>query len=201
MKDPKREILETMQTMTGRGKQIAMTGVVLLLALWPAAAFGHGETTTTDPEDGASLGSAPKRVAVTLSEPPAKDAELEVVDGCGDTVSGNPKVDGQVLSTTISGGEPGAWEANYRIVSAVDGHPTKDTWTFKVDGKKDCSSDEPKEPKDPGENGDPNSNGDGTGTAQGPDEEDDGSSFPVVPVAAGTAALVGLALFIRTRSG
>ena len=181
-----------------RAKRIVMMGVVLLLALWPAAAFGHGETTTTDPEDGATLGSAPKQVAVTLSEPPAKDAELEVVDGCGDTVSGNGKVDGQILSTAITKGEPGNWEASYRIVSAVDGHPTKDTWTFKVDGKKDCSADEPKDPK---ENGTPNSNGDGGGTAQGPGDEDEGSSFPVVPVAAGTAALVGLALIIRTRSG
>jgi copper resistance protein C len=199
MDDLKREILESMRTITYRGKRLGMAVVVLLLALWPAAAFGHGETTTTDPENGATLGSAPKQVAVTLTEPPAKDAELEVVDGCGDIVSANAKVDGQVLSTEISKGEPGNWEASYRIVSAVDGHPTKDAWTFKVDGKKDCSADEPEEPKG---NGNPNSNGDGdAGTAQGPEEEDDGSSFPVVPIAAGTAALVGLALFIRTRSG
>jgi copper resistance protein C len=200
MKVPEREILGSMQTMSIRGKRIAMTVVVLLLALWPAAAFGHGETTTTDPKNGATLGTAPKQVAVTLTEPPAKDAELEVVDGCGDIVSANAEVDGQVLSTEISKGEPGNWEASYRIVSAVDGHPTKDAWTFKVDGKKDCSADEPKEPKG---NGTPNSNddGDGGGTAQGPEGEDDGSSFPVVPVAAGTAALVGLALFIRTRAG
>ena len=195
MKYREREILESMQAMLGRGKRIAMVVVVLLLALWPAVALGHGETTTTDPEDGATLKSAPKQVAVTLSEPPAKDAELEVVDGCGETVSSGAQVDGQVLSAAITGGEPGSWKANYRIVSAVDGHPTKDTWSFKVSGKKDCSADEPKEPKDPQDTGDSG------GTARGPDDQEDGSSFPVVPVAAGTAALVGLALFIRTRTG
>ena len=179
------------------GKRMVLAGVCLLLALWPAAALGHGETTTTNPENGAAVGSAPKEVSVTLSEAPANDAELKVVDGCGDSVSGDPRVEGETLSVAIDGGEPGRWEASYRVVSSVDGHPTKDSWSFKVDGKKDCSADEPKDPKEPkGDNG----NGDGDGTARGPDDEDDGSSFPVVPVAAGTVALVGLALVIRTRS-
>lgn len=183
--------------MNSRG--IVLAAAVFLLALWPVSALGHGETTTTDPEAGASLGRSPKTVSVTLSEPPAENAQFTVTDGCGDTVSSDPQVDGDTLSTTISGGEPGKWEAGYRVVSSVDGHMTKDTFGFKVDGKTDCSADEPKEPKGSGDDGEAG-DGEGGGTARGPGDEDDGSSFPIVPVAAGTVALVGLALVIRTRS-
>jgi methionine-rich copper-binding protein CopC len=181
-----------------RAGRLWAAAALIVLALWPTAALGHGETATTDPEAGAALRKAPRSVAVTLTEPPAKNAEYEVVDGCGDTVSGDPQVNDAVLSVAISGGEPGRWQAKYRVVSSVDGHLTKDSFSFTVDGKRDCSDGSEETKNGNNGNGDENDGG-GGGTARGPDE-DDGSSFPVMPVVAGTAALVGLALVIRTRA-
>lgn len=178
-----------------KSRRAALAGTFLVLALWPTGALGHGEKVKTDPKDGATVSQVPKTVSVTLTEPPTEEAQFTVVDGCGDTVSGDPTVHDDMLMTTISGGEPGNWEASYRVISSVDGHQTKDTFAFKVGGKKNCSGDEPKEPKKDTANGNP-----GGGTAQGPTDEETGSSFPIVPVAAGTVALVGLAFVIRTRA-
>jgi methionine-rich copper-binding protein CopC len=174
----------------------------LMLAIWPTGAFGHGNKIATDPKEGATLARAPETVTVMLTEAPAEGGVFTVLDGCGDTVSEDPQVDGEDLSTAITGGEPGRWEASYRVISSVDGHMTKDRFSFTVDGKKDCSPDEPKEAKNANGNGDGSGDGGqgGGGTARGPDDTDDGSSFPVVPVTAGTAVLVGLALLIRTRA-
>jgi hypothetical protein len=101
-----------------------------------------------------------------------------------------------VLSASIDGGEPGKWRVEYRIISTVDGHPTSDGWSFAVQGKKDCSEPAP-EQTDDGTAPDDGAAGGPTGEG---DDEDDGSSFPVVPVAAGTVALVAVALLIRGRS-
>lgn len=172
------------------------------LVLAPAIAFAHGETATTDPEPGARLKRAPSAVSVSLTEPPAEGARFSVTDGCGDTVSQGEQIDGSVLSTAISDGRPGTWRASYKVISSVDGHVTQDKWRFKVAGKKDCSPGKREKPKKPKKKDrqDPDNDGGGTGPHAGGPDPDGGSSFPVLPVALGTAGLVGVALVIRARS-
>jgi methionine-rich copper-binding protein CopC len=182
-------------------RRFACAATLAVVMLWPAAALGHGDTATTDPEDGATLKRAPKSVSVTLTEAPAEGAEFVVTDGCGRKVSGDPTIDGDVLSAATSGGESGKWKARFRVVSAVDGHLTKDEFRFTVAGKKDCSKDEPKPSNnDRGNNGGEGNSNNSDPTSANDTGDEEGSSFPVVPVAAGTGLLVAVALFIRTRS-
>lgn len=176
-------------------KRIWLLGPLAALLLWPSAALAHGETATTSPEHGATLKKTPKTVSVDLTEPPAQGAKFTVVDGCGDVVSKKPQVEAETVSARIGRAQPGRWKASYKAVSSVDGHVTDDEFVFKVRGKKDCSADQPKDAKN-GKNkkGGPQAKG-----PRGPDE-DDGGSFPVIPVVAGTGVLVGVAFVIRMRS-
>jgi methionine-rich copper-binding protein CopC len=176
-------------------RHFGQIAAVLALVLAPGTAFGHGETAETKPKDGAALARAPKQVSVDLTEPPTADAQFVVKDGCGATVSEAPSVDGTLLSAAIGKGEPGRWKVSYRIVSSVDGHPTRDGWSFIVDGKKDCSKDEPPSSTDPQDDAAPT-----TDPGDPDDDADEGSGFPVVPVVGGTLALVAVAFVIRTRS-
>ena len=140
--------------------------------------------------------SAPKTVSVDLTEPPASGAEFTVTDGCNEVVSADSSVDANLLSTQIQGGAPGKWKAQYRVVSSVDGHLTKDSWAFTVQGKKDCSSDDPKKGgNNKRKNDDQNEDPDLTS-----DVDEDEGGFPVVPVLIGTGLLIALALGIRLRA-
>lgn len=175
--------------------KILLTGVFVLalpgLSAGPAAA--HGDISSSSPEADARVRRAPREVRLVLAEPPAAGSSLTVVDGCGDKVSGDPKRNGQNFSAAINGGRPGRWRVQLRSISAVDGHVISDRFTFQVAGKRDCSS-EPKEPK--------NDKGDDVDTSSRPpiENEDDGSSFPIVPFALGTVAVVGVAVALRAGS-
>jgi methionine-rich copper-binding protein CopC len=189
-----------MTTVT-RASFLLLLGAVLAWTIAPMDALGHGEEAVRNPEKGSTLAKAPAEVFVDLTEAPTPDAQMAVKDPCGKTVSGSPSVEGQRLVVPVDGGSPGNWVVSYSVVSSVDGHPTRGGWGFTVKGKKDCSTDK----------GAGTGNGKGNGNGESPDTEpagdqaaddtDDGSSFPIVPVVAGTLALAGLALFIRSRSG
>ncbi len=124
-----------MHTQVIRGWVVGVLAVLALLAgASPAAA--HAELDSSDPEDGATLASAPAAItfvfgeeilpqgnAVTLTDV-AADVRLEV---------GPVDVDGDTVSVTWPESSPaGQFRAAFRVVSA-DGHPINGTITFTVE--------------------------------------------------------------------
>jgi copper resistance protein C len=173
-----------------------LVALALLLAA-PAVAFGHGELESAIPEPDSTLGKPPNHLILNFTEPPTKDAVFKVLDGCGRNLIAETAVQertGHVFLT--KGGQPGEWKVSYKVVSATDGHASKGSYGLTVRGQKDCS--EPEEPTGNGGGGtDGNGGGGGDQAAPTGDEAEGGSSFPWVPVAIGTVALVALAFIAR----
>jgi methionine-rich copper-binding protein CopC len=124
-----------MHTQMIRGWVVGVLAVLsLLLGVSPAGA--HAELESSDPQDGATLTSAPEAItfvfgeeilpqgnAVTLTDV-AADVRLEV---------GPVDVDGDTVSVTWPESSPaGQFRAAFRVVSA-DGHPINGTITFTVE--------------------------------------------------------------------
>ena len=124
-----------MQAQVIRGWIVGILAVVaILFGMSPAGA--HAELESSDPQDGASLSSAPAAIsfvfgeeilpegnAVTLTDV-AADARLEV---------GPVEVEGDTVSVAWPNASPaGEFRAAYRVVSA-DGHPIDGTITFTVE--------------------------------------------------------------------
>jgi methionine-rich copper-binding protein CopC len=181
-------------------KRAIYVAAALLLSLAVApAAMGHGDEVKTTPKKGASVNAVPAEVTVSLSEDPTRDAVLRVRDGCDRNVVSDVSVSGDSIVATISDAEPGKWSATWRAISSVDGHDTDGNFSFTVDGKRDCSRDEPVDDAAAEDGSDGNasvqagapSNGDGAAA-------EDSASFPIVPVAIGAAALIAIAFVVRT---
>jgi methionine-rich copper-binding protein CopC len=190
-------------------KRVGLTTVlaVAIMCLGATAALAHGDTVKTDPKKNASI-AMPSMVSVTLSEAPVPQSQLRVIDGCGRNVTGNVTVKGDTLQASIDDGQPGKWKAAYQVVSAVDGHPTEDDWSFTVQGTADCDgeSEEPTTAPSPeatetnaaaGEGDEPTSaSGDDAATTSDTEE----NSFPVLPVVLGGIALVAIAAVVRAKT-
>ena len=171
------------------------TGLIALsLAFMAGPAAAHGEKVKTNPPEGTGLKIPPGSVSVTLSEPPTAQAKLQVVDGCGRQVARSVKVQGSDIVASVSNAEPGRWKASFRAISSVDGHESEDTWTFGVGGKKDCSKDEPAGDDETADDDQIEQGTEATGDTAPADE---GSGFPVVPVAIGAAVLLVAAFLVR----
>ena len=156
--------------------------------------LAHGDLEGTSPEQGATEEKAPSEIRITLTEPPTKGAEARAVDGCKDVVADDPTVDGNDIVLAVGPGERGRWKVSYRAVSAVDGHQTRDTFTFTVAGKKDCSPEEDPTEESP----EPDDPADDDGTAAPP--EDESSNAWLLWVGGGTVVVVALALVARRAS-
>lgn len=165
--------------------------LLVSLALVPPAS-GHGNITSSSPQAGARVNSAPRLVRLVLAEAPAAGSSLTVIDGCGDAVSGEPQRDGENFTVAIEGGRPGGWQVRLRSISSVDGHAIKERFAFRVAGNRDCSEEDV---EDPSGTDDPDD--DVATSSRPPIENDDGSDFPVVAFALGTVAVVGVAIALR----
>ena len=144
-----------------------------------APAWGHAALTKATPKDGADLVAVPGTVEISYAEPPTSDARFAVLDGCDRDVARSVEVLNQSITADVSSGQPGAWKVEWAVVSAVDGHLTKDSVSFEVQGQPDCTQAAASEPSD---------------------ETDDGTSIPIVPIALATAVILGVAIAIRLRS-
>ena len=167
--------------------------VALLLGLPAVAAWAHGDIESAHPAQGSKMAQPPREVSVHLAEPPAQGSTLVVTDGCKEEVGGEPQIDGEMFTVPIDEGRPGRWNVKVRSISSVDGHLVRESFSFTVRGKKDCSSE-----KSPGEDDDPDDEVE-LGDPQPPLENDE-TSFPIVPFALGTVVLIALAIALR-RSG
>ena len=188
-----------------------LVSVLTASTLWLGAgvALAHAEKVSSVPEQGKTV-AMPQTVSVVLSENPTNQSQFAVLDGCGRNVADAVSVRDDTLMTTIaSDAQPGRWRAGFRVISAVDGHPTEDGWRFSVRGTPECSSaEEPAEGEmAPTPSVDdtpaPANEDDARAADTNPtsDTGDDGG-FPVLPVALGAVALVGIAAIVRvTTSG
>jgi methionine-rich copper-binding protein CopC len=166
------------------GLLAAALGFVLAGA---APALAHAERSASRPEEGAALAQVPESLQITFTEPPTGDAVVEVADGCGREVAGDIEVQNFEITASLAEGQPGRWTVRTNVISGVDGHNTRDRWTFQVRGEADCSAPETDAPKAAGDDED--------------DEDGGGSSAPLLVIGVATVALVAVGLMLRGRSG
>jgi methionine-rich copper-binding protein CopC len=106
---------------------------VIALVLAPTAA-AHSVRIATDPAVDAVLTLGPTQVSATFNETlqPAYPA-MTVVGPDGNLWStGEPKIDGAVISVDVRPlGPTGTYTVNYRVTSA-DGHPVSGSWAFRL---------------------------------------------------------------------
>lgn len=182
-------------------RPVAFVGVaaVLLMALGNSLAYAHGDLNTTIPAADSKLKKAPEHLIINFTEPPTKDSVVTVRDGCKFNIIEEVDFEDRVGHVYVVDGQPGKWKVSYDIISAADGHRTDGSYGFEVAGKAVCSplKDLPSLKKtDHGQAPGPRAGdrGDDKG------DKDDGS-FPVVPIALGSAAVIALALVARRVAG
>jgi methionine-rich copper-binding protein CopC len=122
--------------------RLVVTGgaTLLLLVMWSAPAFGHAEFRTSEPAAGATIEAPPDRVVARFTEPPDDASKLVVVDPCGDRADRGPTqtFDTQ-LGVETSSRFAGVYEVQYSVLSDLDGHPERGSFTFRVAEGEECT--------------------------------------------------------------
>jgi copper resistance protein C len=112
---------------------LSVLAAVIALATAPTAS-AHAVRIATDPPPNAILSVGPTQVSATFNETlqPAFPA-MTVVGPDGNLWStGQPKIDGAVISVDVLPlGPAGTYTVNYRVTSA-DGHPVSGSWSFRL---------------------------------------------------------------------
>jgi methionine-rich copper-binding protein CopC len=165
---------------------VTMGGVLALSAGAPA--WGHADVKEATPTANSRVGKPPREVKLVLAEAPGPGSTLQVTDGCDANVVEDvvASEDTSTLTAGLARGAPGRWRVRFASVSAVDGHLVRGGFKFTVAGKPRCNRNATDAAR--GSNRERPPAGDG---------DEGGSSLPVVPLALGTAALVGIALVAR----
>ena len=102
--------------------------------LWAGAASAHAARVSVDPAENAVLGVGPARVSATFNEQlQTTFAAMTVVVPDGNLwSSGQPQVQGAVVSLGVPPlGPSGNYTVNYRVTSA-DGHVVSGSWSFQL---------------------------------------------------------------------
>jgi methionine-rich copper-binding protein CopC len=177
--------------------------LVLVLAFWAIPARAHGILHHAEPAPDSTVQKAPSEIVALLTEPPVPQGKFVVKDGCDRTINDDFEVDNALITAAVGAAQPGLWHVRFDFISKVDGHRYAETYSFKVAGKKDCSkphSGGDHEKASDGEAG-PGDDDSGSDAAAGPSDQGAPAggegSFPIVPVALGSVALVGVALLAR----
>lgn len=153
-----------------------------------APAVAHAERSASAPKEDATVAAPPDTLNITFTEPPTGDAVVEVVDGCGRDVVADLEVQNFEITASLAEGQPGRWTVNTNVISGVDGHNTRDRWTFSVRGEPDCDEAATLAPDTAADDED--------------DEEGGGSSaLPLLLIGGATLALVVVGLMLRGRGG
>jgi methionine-rich copper-binding protein CopC len=171
-----------------------------LLAI-ASPAWGHGKEIKTDPKRNAELKRPPAAVSIQLTEAATPDAVMKVIDGCDTNVAAHIAVSGETITAHLVKGKPGRYQVQWKVISAVDGHPTDGKYSFTVAGDGDCSDDTAANGDSGGGGGndDAGDEGDGEAASAAPtsSEGEDDSSFPIVPVALGAVGVIAVGLGAR----
>ena len=112
---------------------LAISLTVLAVA-GAGAAWAHATRVATDPVENAELSQSPQKVSATFSEALQPEfAAMTVVGPDGNLWStGDPQVDGAVISVGVRPlGPSGTYTVNYRVTSA-DGHVVSGSWSFRL---------------------------------------------------------------------
>lgn len=107
--------------------------VAFAIALAPVA-FAHAVLIATDPARGAKLATGPAQVSATFNEPLQTAFAAMTVVGPDTNLwsTGDPRVDGAVISVALRPlGPAGSYTVNYRVTSA-DGHVVTGSWAFEL---------------------------------------------------------------------
>lgn len=110
--------------------RVALLSFALLL-VGPGPASAHASLVGSDPEDGATLTTAPTAITFTFNENIGNPAYVSVIapNGSKVAVSDVRAVDMEVTGTLADVDQKGRYTAAYRVVSA-DGHPVQGTIHF-----------------------------------------------------------------------
>lgn len=114
------------------------TAFILLVAL-AHPALAHAEFEESDPADGATVGAPPARVIASFTEPPDDASKLLVTDPCGDRADSGPtQTAGTQLAVETTGRFAGVYRVQYNVLSDLDGHPERGSFTFRVERGEEC---------------------------------------------------------------
>ncbi|MGW5051659.1 copper resistance CopC family protein [Actinokineospora sp. NPDC004072] len=114
---------------------VIAAAAALLLAGAPAAT-AHVELASSDPADGATLGSAPTTVTLAFTGPVLANPEsvkITAPDGTAWAVSDVETAGGKVTAAVEAAGPPGVHGMSYRVTSD-DGHVLTGTIRFTLSG-------------------------------------------------------------------
>ncbi len=114
---------------------VLVAALVAALALAGApVASAHAVRISADPPDNAALAQGPARVSATFNEQLQAEFAAMTVVGPDKNLwsSGDPQVQGAVISVGVRPlGPAGTYTVNYRVTSA-DGHPVSGSWSFRL---------------------------------------------------------------------
>jgi copper transport protein len=115
----------------------SVVGLLVVAGAPPSPAWGHAALQRTEPAADAALDVAPTAVRLTFSEQPERSlSTVRVVDAAGTAFEEGlaQPVPGDPLSLTVALRplDRGVYTVTWRVVSAVDGHPTAGAYAFGV---------------------------------------------------------------------
>jgi methionine-rich copper-binding protein CopC len=109
-------------------------GLTVAAVATAGVASAHAVRVATDPVENAELAETPPKVSATFNEAlQPQFAAMTIVGPDGNLWStGDPKVDGAVISVGVRPlGPTGTYTVNYRVTSA-DGHVVSGSWSFRL---------------------------------------------------------------------
>ena len=109
-------------------------GLIIAALAGAGVASAHAVRVATDPVENTALAQAPQQVSATFNEKlQPQFAAMTVVGPDGNLWStGDPRVDGAVISVGVRPlGPSGTYTVNYRVTSA-DGHVVSGSWSFRL---------------------------------------------------------------------
>jgi len=109
-------------------------GLTVTAVAGASVASAHATRLATDPVENTELTQAPSKVSAMFNEALSPEfAAMTVVGPDGNLWStGDPQVDGAVISVGVRPlGPSGTYTVNYRVTSA-DGHPVSGSWSFRL---------------------------------------------------------------------
>ena len=122
--------------------RLVITGgaLLFLLIMWSSPALGHAEFRTSVPAAGATIEAPPDRVVARFSEPPDDASKLVVVDPCRERVDrGATQTFDTQLGVETTSRFAGTYEVQYSVLSDLDGHPERGSFTFRVTEGEECA--------------------------------------------------------------
>ena len=113
---------------------VLVASLIVMAVAGAGAASAHATRVATDPVDNTELSQAPQKVSATFNEALQPQFAAMTVDGPDGNLwsTGDPKVDGAVVSVGVRPlGPSGTYTVNYRVTSA-DGHVVSGSWSFRL---------------------------------------------------------------------